>query len=81
MKNREAISNFITLSDHDVKLIADLVDHFPTEDLIPNLKRLFREDITGQHFIVLGLLVGQRNAAKKSRAQIFNNFTLCQREN
>ncbi len=69
-----------------VVIIAEVIEHFPMEyDLLRiafHVKKVLgSQNISVSDYLLIGALVGFRNAADtKSKAQI-NNYQLCQRQN
>jgi len=45
------------------------------------LLRIFQHEISPRHYVILGLLIGQRFAAREMQNTIINFTKVCQRQN
>ena len=72
------------IPERDFKLICDVVENYPNKTLLELekvLHSIFLSDISSEHFIMLGLAIGQMHATDQS-VQIINQITnLCLRKN
>jgi hypothetical protein len=77
-------SHISGIPEKDFQLICDVVEHYPGKtfkELEKILVNIFLQDISSEHFIMLGLAIGQMNATGE-RVQIINQITnLCLRKN
>lgn len=68
----------------DVKVIRDIVDGYSgsTYSLAKKmLLKIFGAEITAEHFVVLGAIIGETVATDQARQKQINTLSLCQRQN
>lgn len=82
MKRHEITTHF-DVSEKDFKLITDIVENYSGlsyASAVLMMLKIFMSDIKPVHYIVLGVLIGERSATIKAE-QKQNNLFICQRLN
>jgi hypothetical protein len=70
--------------EKDYQLICDVVTHYPNHtfsELEKILQNIFLTDICSQHFIMLGIAIGERSTALNQIEYTNKLLSLCQRQN
>ena len=73
------------VSKNDQQILSDIVDNYADEKTLDEMsviaRKFFIQNITPNHYIYLGWLIGQRFTARIIVDRYINNLKPCQRQN
>ena len=68
-----------TLSGHDKQIIKDIVSHYVSGDRVKILRSIFKHEVSFEHYIYLGQIIGAEACNKMSKevsGKVFRMETL-----